>query len=79
MFNVVNNSVAQLAEQLTQALATLTARMDDVEARLPPVTDRPIRATGKPYARPQQQQQQSPLMGAETQQQQPSRSGGGLH
>ncbi|KAG0412359.1 hypothetical protein HPB47_010499, partial [Ixodes persulcatus] len=78
MFNVVNNSVAQLAEQLTQALATLTARMDDVEARLPPVTGRPIRATGKPYARPQQQQQ-SPLMEAETQQQQPSRSGGGLH
>ncbi|KAG0434198.1 hypothetical protein HPB47_019278 [Ixodes persulcatus] len=73
MFNVVNNSVAQLAEQLTQALATLTARMDDVEARLPPVTGRPIRATGKPYARPQQQQQQSPLMEAETQQQQPSR------
>ncbi|CAN8016759.1 unnamed protein product, partial [Ixodes persulcatus] len=60
MFNVVNNSVAQLAEQLTQALATLTSRMDDVEARLPPVTGRPIRATGKPYARPQQQQQQSP-------------------
>ncbi|CAN7946414.1 unnamed protein product, partial [Ixodes pacificus] len=58
MFNVVNNSVAQLAEQLTQALATLTARTDDVEARLPPVTGRPIRATGKPYARPQQQQQQ---------------------
>ncbi|CAN8013084.1 unnamed protein product, partial [Ixodes pacificus] len=58
MFNVVNNSVAQLAEQLTQALATLAARTDDVEARLPPVTGRPIRATGKPYARPQQQQQQ---------------------
>ncbi|KAG0443211.1 hypothetical protein HPB47_015176 [Ixodes persulcatus] len=31
MFNVVNNSVAQLAEQLTQALATLTARMEDYE------------------------------------------------
>ncbi|KAM7303866.1 hypothetical protein ISCGN_013783 [Ixodes scapularis] len=79
MFNVVNNSVAQLAEQLTQALATLTARMDDVEARPPPVTGRPIRAPGKPYSRPQQQQQQSPLMEAETQQQQPSRSDGGQH
>ncbi|KAM7294301.1 hypothetical protein ISCGN_023809 [Ixodes scapularis] len=79
MFNVVNTSVAQLAEQLTQALATLTARMDDVEARPPPVTGRPIRAPGKPYARPQQQQQQSPLMEAETQQQQPSRSDGGQH
>ncbi|KAM7302421.1 uncharacterized protein ISCGN_017938 [Ixodes scapularis] len=79
MFSVLNNSVAQLAEQLTQALATLTARMDDVEVRLPPGTNRPIRATGKPYARPQQQQQQSPLMEAETQQQQPSRLGGGPH
>lgn len=79
MFNVVNSSVAQLAEQLTQALATLTARMDDIEVRPSPVAGRPIRAAGKPYARPQQQQQQSPLTEAESQQQQPSRSGGGLH
>ncbi|KAL1473425.1 hypothetical protein MTO96_038686 [Rhipicephalus appendiculatus] len=35
MFTVVNNSVAKLAEQLTQAIAALTARMDDLEARPP--------------------------------------------
>ncbi|EEC06276.1 hypothetical protein IscW_ISCW003520 [Ixodes scapularis] len=60
MFNVVNNSVAQLAEQLTQALATLTARMDDVEARPLPVTGRPIRAPGKPYARPHSSSSSNP-------------------
>ncbi|CAN7987154.1 unnamed protein product, partial [Ixodes hexagonus] len=52
MFNVVNSSVAQLTEQLTQALAAITTRMDDVEVRLSPVAGRPIRANGKPYARP---------------------------
>ncbi|KAL1487002.1 hypothetical protein MTO96_031127 [Rhipicephalus appendiculatus] len=35
MFTVVNNSVSKLAEQLTQAIAALTARMDDLEARPP--------------------------------------------
>ncbi|KAH7935502.1 hypothetical protein HPB52_009301 [Rhipicephalus sanguineus] len=69
MFTVVNNSVAKLAEQMTQAIAALTARMDDFEARPPPLAGRPLRATGKPYARPQQQQ--TPITDAETQHQQP--------
>ncbi|KAH7935598.1 hypothetical protein HPB52_010337 [Rhipicephalus sanguineus] len=69
MFTVVNNSVAKLAEQMTQAIAALTARMDDFEARPPPLAGRSLRATGKPYARPQQQQ--TPITDAETQHQQP--------
>ncbi|KAH7963497.1 hypothetical protein HPB52_021264 [Rhipicephalus sanguineus] len=77
MFTVVNNSVAKLAEQMTQAIAALTARMDDFEARPPPLAGRSLRATGKPYARPQQQQ--TPITDAETQHQQPSLSGDGLH
>ncbi|KAH7976738.1 hypothetical protein HPB52_018738 [Rhipicephalus sanguineus] len=77
MFTVVNNSVAKLAEQMTQAIAALTAPMDDFEARSPPLAGRPLRATGKPYARPQQQQ--TPITDAETQHQQPSLSGDGLH
>ncbi|KAH7951736.1 hypothetical protein HPB52_011924 [Rhipicephalus sanguineus] len=48
LFTVVNNSVAKLAEQMTQAIAALTARMDDFEARPPPLAGRPLRATGKP-------------------------------
>ncbi|KAL1483269.1 hypothetical protein MTO96_033308 [Rhipicephalus appendiculatus] len=35
IFTVVNNSVAKLAEQLAQAIAALTARVDDLEARPP--------------------------------------------
>ncbi|KAH7973104.1 hypothetical protein HPB52_021601 [Rhipicephalus sanguineus] len=77
MFTVVNNSVAKLAEQITQAIAALTARMDDFEARPPPLAGRPLRATGKPYARPQQQRTQ--ITDAETQHQQPNLSGDGLH
>ncbi|KAH7963529.1 hypothetical protein HPB52_021296 [Rhipicephalus sanguineus] len=77
MFTVVNNSVAKLAEQMTQAIAALTVRMDDFEAWPPPLAGRPLQATGKPYARAQQQQ--TPLTDAETQHQQLGLSGGGLH
>ncbi|KAH7968938.1 hypothetical protein HPB52_012923 [Rhipicephalus sanguineus] len=41
MFTVVNNSVAKLAEQMTQVIGALTTRMDDFEARPPPLAGRP--------------------------------------
>ncbi|KAH8019463.1 hypothetical protein HPB51_019485 [Rhipicephalus microplus] len=33
MFTMVNNSVAKLAEQMTQGIATLAARIDEIEAK----------------------------------------------
>ncbi|KAH8022464.1 hypothetical protein HPB51_024563 [Rhipicephalus microplus] len=35
MFRRLNNSVANLAEQMTQAIATMTGRIDGIEARPP--------------------------------------------
>lgn len=82
MNEMFSNAIAKLSEQMTQLFAAHSARIDDIEARLPPAAGRPIRAMSKPYARQHQNlQQQNSLTDVETPpQQQPSRfDGDGLN
>ncbi|KAL1470443.1 hypothetical protein MTO96_024181 [Rhipicephalus appendiculatus] len=82
MNDMLNAAIAKLSEQVTQMLAAHVARIENIEARLPPAAGRPIRTISKPYARQQQnQQQQNTLTDAETQiQPNPSRlDGDGLN
>ncbi|KAH8009047.1 hypothetical protein HPB51_009656 [Rhipicephalus microplus] len=82
MNDMFNSAIAKLSEQMTQMLTAHTARIENIEARLPPSAGRPIRTVSKPYARQQQsQQQQNALPDAEPQiQPHPSRlDGDGLN
>ncbi|KAH8042308.1 hypothetical protein HPB51_021392 [Rhipicephalus microplus] len=58
MNDMFNSAIAKLSEQMTQILTAHTARIENIEARLPSSAGRPIRTVSKPYARQQQSQQQ---------------------
>ncbi|KAH7961664.1 hypothetical protein HPB52_011175 [Rhipicephalus sanguineus] len=68
MNDMFNSALGKLSEQMTQMLTAHTARIENIEARLPPSAGRPIRTVSKPYARQQHnQQQQNALTDAESQ------------
>ncbi|KAH7951570.1 hypothetical protein HPB52_010363 [Rhipicephalus sanguineus] len=68
MNDMFNSALAKLSEQMTQMLTAHRARIENIEARLPPSAGRPIRTVSKPYARQQQnRQQQNALTDSESQ------------